>query len=222
MTAGVVTISNLNWAVLLLYLVPVAALLLKFAVSIANVLRISRSAESTLDLIDLKRLAQLQNQQGISRPVTLKYGAEALSPLSFGLLQPTIILPHQAKTWHRDVIDDVLIHELSHIKRLDWLTMSVAYVIASVIWINPLAWFALRKLSEEAENSCDGTVLILMQDEASYVETLLSIANEIKQNDNPRIFAQMMLGETTLSMRITEYWRIIWHVPPLTDYLQFL
>ncbi len=199
------SVDSIPWmsgAVVLLYLLPVMALLLKLTTSIANVFRINRTAEPALDLADLNRLVQLQGQQRIARPVALKYSGQVISPLSFGLFKPTIILPEQARCWDRNITDDVLIHELSHIKRLDWLTMFVSYVIASVLWISPLSWLALRKLNEEAENSCDGTVLRLKEEETSYAETLLSIAHDMKGDSAPEMFAQLMLDNNTLSMRI--------------------
>ncbi|HJN94839.1 MAG TPA: M56 family metallopeptidase, partial [Gammaproteobacteria bacterium] len=182
------SVDSIPWmsgAVVLLYLLPVMALLLKLTTSIANVFRINRTAEPALDLADLNRLVQLQGQQRIARPVALKYSGQVISPLSFGLFKPTIILPEQARCWDRNITDDVLFHELSHIKRLDWLTMFVSYVIASVLWISPLSWLALRKLNEEAENSCDGTVLRLKEEETSYAETLLSIAHDMKGDSAP-------------------------------------
>ena len=136
------SVDSIPWmsgAVVLLYLLPVMALLLKLTTSIANVFRINRTAEPALDLADLNRLVQLQGQQRIARPVALKYSGQVISPLSFGLFKPTIILPEQARCWDRNITDDVLFHELSHIKRLDWLTMFVSYVIASVLWISPLS-----------------------------------------------------------------------------------
>ncbi|MDP6415246.1 MAG: M56 family metallopeptidase, partial [Gammaproteobacteria bacterium] len=122
-SASVDSMPWMSGSVALFYLLPVLAFLLKLISSIANVFRINRAAEPALDLADLNRLVQLRGQQRISRPVALKYSAQTISPLSFGLFKPAIILPEQARCWDRNITDDVLIHELSHIKRLDWLTM---------------------------------------------------------------------------------------------------
>ena len=111
---------------------------------------------------------------------------------------------------------DVLLHELCHIKRLDWLTTLSAYVIASVFWFNPLVWLAVKRLREESENSCDTAVLNSGRSDTDYAESLLAVAtsciharrnnrsicnNLSTSNINPLL--QTMLDQNTLKIRIS-------------------
>ena len=193
---------NWTWMAVTIYLIPASFFLLRLLVSIVKAIRFTASSEVASESWQVEQMMQWQVRLGISRSVQLRYSSAIISPLSIGSIRPTIILPMQAKSWNADFLDDVLIHELSHIKRLDWITMLLAHIVAYVIWINPLAWLVLRRLDEEAENSCDSAVLRIKGKETQYAETLFKIARDIKQTSNSPVFAQTMLGKTSLSSRI--------------------
>jgi TonB family protein len=101
---------------------------------------------------------------------------------------------------------DVMLHELGHIKRLDWLTMMLARFVATFYWFNPLVWYAIKRLNEEAENSCDMAVLHAGRSETGYAESLLSVAQGCIQSSQSRqrwqLPVQMMLDRNTLKSRI--------------------
>jgi TonB family protein len=120
------------------------------------------------------------------------------------------MLPVQALEWNESTLTDVLLHELCHIKRLDWLTTLSAYVIASVFWFNPLVWLAVKRLREESENSCDTAVINSGRSDTDYAESLLGVAtsciharrnNLSTRNNNPLL--QTMLDQNTLKIRIS-------------------
>ncbi|MEQ8956169.1 MAG: TonB family protein, partial [Gammaproteobacteria bacterium] len=77
-----------------------------------------------------------------------------------------------------------------------------AYLVTSLFWLNPLLWIALRKLDEEAENSCDSSVLRHGQSETNYAEHLLGIARTMQRVPHKPLLAQMMLGKSILPKRI--------------------
>jgi len=193
-----------SW-LLLLYLVPTAWLLLRMLVSWVQLRRISQGSGRVSCPSTKRLLSELRTQLGISRNITLRSG-HIDSPLSFGLLKPCIILPAQSRHWSSSVMTDVLLHELSHIKRLDWLTMLLAWFIAAFYWINPLVWFAIKRLDDEAENSCDAAVLHAGRSDTDYAESLLSVAqaciHSAQLTHGAKLPAQMMLDRNTLKARI--------------------
>lgn len=189
-----------------IYFIPVTLLLLKIGLAGLSIFRIGREAKvdsSSGIASDLsKRLQKFTKLLNITRSVELKFSATISSPLSYGLFRPKVLFPTQALHWEPSVLDDILVHELSHIKRLDWLSMLFVYLVASFFWINPLVWIAKRKLNEEAENSCDSAVLLHGQTETVYAENLLNIAKRIRQESAPPLLAQMMLDNSLLPIRI--------------------
>lgn len=196
---------NISW-LMLLYLIPTTWLFTKMVVALFRLQRIRQRSELVADSSTDALLAELKSCVGVSRPIVLSRSHHIDSPMSFGLFKPQIILPPQSQTWSTSVMTDVLLHELSHIKRLDWITMMLAWFVASIYWINPLMWFAIRHLHEEAENSCDTAVLHAGRSETEYAESLLSVAQACIHRAQPirvvKLSAQMMLDRNTLKTRI--------------------
>ena len=78
---------------------------------------------------------------------------------TWGALRPKVFLPRHAGGWPEDRIRAVLMHELAHIKRLDWPVQILAELARVVYWFNPLYWLACRSLRSESEHACDDVVL---------------------------------------------------------------
>ncbi len=202
--AGSSTFSYLwLWAV---YFVPVIWLLAKMGVAIDHLRRIQQRSGPVTNQTTRVLLSDLRTQLGIKRSVELRSSHQIDSPMSFGLLQPHIILPAQSRHWSPSMMTDVLLHELNHIKRLDWITMMLARFVATLYWINPLVWFAVKRLNDEAENSCDTAVLHAGRNDTDYAGSLLSVAQACIHTPNLTrggdIPAQMMLGRSNLKTRI--------------------
>jgi len=201
------TAGNLrgNW-LLVLYAVPGVFLLVRMIAATLRLRAITRQSLPVTEPETQILLKTLKQKSGISRQVTLRVSQQIDSPLSFGLVRPHIILPVASAHWARPVTTDALLHELSHIRRLDWFTMLSAWVIASVYWINPLVWIALKRLDNEAENSCDTAVLHAGRSDTEYAESLMSVARAcIHSNRKARqrkLMAQKMLDRNTLNTRI--------------------
>jgi TonB family protein len=207
-----------NWSAVIvaLYLIPASVLFGRLLFAMRSVRALKRSSECVDNKQLLTHLAALKSQLNISRNISLLICNRIESPVSFGLLKPQIMLPVQALEWNESTMTDVLLHELCHIKRLDWLTTLSAYVIASVFWFNPLVWLAVKRLREESENSCDTAVLNSGRSDTDYAESLLAVAtsciharrnnrsicnNLSTSNINPLL--QTMLDQNTLKIRIS-------------------
>ena len=96
---------------------------------------------------------------GVRRGVAVFASARCGIPFTFGHLQPRIVLPAAAGSWTRTRLRAVLLHELAHIRRGDWLLSSVARGICAVLWFLPFAWLAFSRMQREEEKSCDRSVL---------------------------------------------------------------
>ncbi len=79
--------------------------------------------------------------------------------MTCGAWHPVLLLPDAAENWPLERRRVVLLHELAHIKRLDWLTQTLAYIAGSLHWFNPLVWLAARRMRVEREQACDDLVL---------------------------------------------------------------
>ena len=184
--------------------VLLASRLLIAAVRLASIVR---QSQLPADSRTVTQLSELKDRLQIKRPVVLRVNDSLDSPVSFGLLRPTILLPGVSSKWSDSVVTDVLLHELCHIKRLDWLTALLSYLTTCAFWINPLAWVAAKRLHESSENSCDAAVLRAGRMNTDYAESLLGVATGcIHARRSRRIssmLVQTMHDRHTLKQRIS-------------------
>ncbi|HDZ09782.1 M56 family metallopeptidase [Pseudohongiella sp.] len=201
------TFMQAGTVLLVAYLLPLSLLLGRLIVALYKSRQLFQMADPNIDAVTLKLLQKLKPALGVSRRVQVRISAAIDSPVSFGLLRPVILLPLQARDWNESIMTDVLLHELSHIKRLDWLTTLLAYLVASLYWINPLVWLALRHLRDQSEHSCDSAVLAAGRCDTDYAESLLDVATRCRharhrqRTSDPLM--QPMLDHNSLTIRIS-------------------
>ena len=97
-------------------------------------------------------------------------------PMALGLLRPTVFLPEGVED--RGRLEDILRHELTHLRRRDLLYKWCAAVVTSLHWFNPLMPVFRREMARRCELSCDEAAAWKLSPEARrrYGETLLSLA----------------------------------------------
>jgi len=187
---------------LLTYSAVSIVLLMRLALAGTKLAALSQRAKDIKTESLLLRLSVWSNELGIRRTVRLQTSNDISSPISFGLLHPRIIVPEQALLWDSATFDDVLIHELSHIKRLDWPTMLFCQIVTGLVWFNPLVWMARKQVLLAAEETCDRAVLLQGSDGVRYAEDLLRLAKTNPQHQQTVLLAQAMFENSMLSNRI--------------------
>jgi beta-lactamase regulating signal transducer with metallopeptidase domain len=150
--------------------------LLLLVTGLARVRWLVRQAEAVETGPLHEQLTTLALQLGVRRIPRLYLASEPPLLITYGVLQPRIILPAQARAWSRERLSVVLLHELSHVARADWLGQLLGQAFRAVWWFNPFAWMAVRRLREESERACDEEVLRRGTPAADYATHLLDIA----------------------------------------------
>ena len=92
------------------------------------------------------------------RKITVKVSDKVTSPLTYGIVNPVIILPKDLPA-DSEEMRFALAHELVHIRRFDVLMKLVFTAAACVHWFNPLAWAMFALANQNIELSCDEAVL---------------------------------------------------------------
>ncbi len=124
-------------------------------------------------------LLRLRDELGISRTVQLRSCDRPISPMTWGLWRPVILLPRDCASWTDECRRAVLLHELAHIQRHDWLSQMLAQTACVVYWFHPLVWFANRQVRKESDRAADDVVLTTGMPATTYAEQLLLIAQQI-------------------------------------------
>jgi beta-lactamase regulating signal transducer with metallopeptidase domain len=106
------------------------------------------------------------------------------SPLTIGFVKPVILVP-LASINHLTVpqLEAVLLHELAHIKRYDYILNIFISIIETILFFNPFTQLISKSIKQERENSCDDWVLQFNYNPSMYAEALLQIAYLSKQEN---------------------------------------
>jgi TonB family protein len=100
--------------------------------------------------------------------------------MTWGFFRPVVFLPSEARQWEPGLRESVLKHELAHCERNDCWWLLLARVIASVFWFQPLAWWAVYRISAECERAADDAVLRTGVSAGEYANWLITIAREMR------------------------------------------
>jgi hypothetical protein len=148
-------------------------------------------------------LEQLCREMGITVPVTLLEGDPDTMPRTWGL-RPKVLLPSAAREWSDDKLRAVLVHELAHVKRHDWLLQVVAQAAEALYWFNPLVWYAARRMRIERERACDDQVLLHGSRASDYATHLLDIARSMRAGPFTPAAGLAVARKSQLSTRLLD------------------
>ena len=173
-----------NWRhlVLLLWGTGVALFLLRVAVANVVFARRIRRGTGVDDAGVLALLCACQRRMSVRCPVGLVETDAVNGPALWGLVRPTLLLPHgMLRTLSRDDLRFVFLHELAHLKRWDITLDWGLALLHAVHWFNPAVWFALARLRAERELSRDAMVLEASEEreEHGYGQTILKLFESI-------------------------------------------
>ena len=83
----------------------------------------------------------------------------ATSPATFGWIRPTVLLPDLCLQLDRSELEDILRHELHHVRRWDSLWNGLAVACRALLFFHPAGWYAVRKMQFDRELACDLAVV---------------------------------------------------------------
>lgn len=101
-------------------------------------------------------ISQRAQQLGIGRTVELKNSTRVSSVCVLGHLKPVILLPIGLLTaLSPEQVEAVLLHELAHIKRHDYLANTLQSWIRLFYFFNPAVLWISTRIDIEREHACD-------------------------------------------------------------------
>ncbi len=104
------------------------------------------------------------------------YCSEGLvSPFVLGFFRPKIYLPSNIA---QDEKQYILLHEQTHIKRLDYVIKPLFFAALCLHWFNPLVWVSFFLFDRDMELSCDEAVIKKLGSDIKkdYSSSLLTLA----------------------------------------------
>ncbi len=114
----------------------------------------------------------------------VRFGLSKLvdAPCMMGYFKPVILLPFTLSTYlSAEEIEIIILHELAHIKRNDYLINLAQQAMSVLLFFNPFAQLINRTINQERENSCDDIVIEATQKPLVYAHALLKLEQTRQQ-----------------------------------------
>lgn len=124
----------------------------------------------------VRLVARWAGELGIRRHVRLLESRLVQAPMIVGHLKPVIFIPlGLINQLPPDEIEAVLLHELAHIRRHDYLVNLMQQLAECVLFFNPGLLWVSSLLREERENCCDDIAIAQTGDGVRLVRALVRI-----------------------------------------------
>ena len=180
----------------------VVLLILRLAFGLAGAVKMTAEGAALGDGIWRSLLERFQPLLSLKRRIRIKSHPEVLVPLTWGWRKPVILMPDGVDAWRTEERSSVLLHELSHIKRADFLVTLFVRISLAVFWFNPLCWIVHRELRKEQEIACDELVLRAGIRPSVYAASLLSFRRAAGFRWNPSAALLGMVGNSSFQQRL--------------------
>ncbi len=165
------------------YILGVLLMLLRLTLSIRHLYLIRYKHIRLPDGDMMEHLDLLAEQMGLGK-VKMFYSTYLHTPVMMGFIKPVILLPVAVMSQlSTDQLEAILLHELAHIKRHDYLVNILQTFIETVLFFNPIIWIISSSIRRERENCCDDLVLAHTNEPLHYAHAL-SLLEAGKQAQN--------------------------------------
>lgn len=121
-------------------------------------------------------IERLRTLLRIPRTVQLLESCLAEVPVVIGHIRPVILVPLGLLSGlPAGQVEAILLHELAHIHRCDYLVNIVQGSLESLFFYNPAVWWISHVIRTERENCCDDVVVAINGDAREYACALTTI-----------------------------------------------
>jgi beta-lactamase regulating signal transducer with metallopeptidase domain len=165
-----------------LYLLILAILLVHYSYQYLYSRRLTREGLVKVPAEFRVFVASTSRLMGIRPAVKAWLSTRVDVPVTLGFLKPVILLPAaMLSQLSIQQVEAILVHELAHIRRRDYLLNLGVTFLGLVFFFNPFTRLLIRQLQKEREHCCDDEVLQFRYDPHAYVSALLSLARQHRQ-----------------------------------------
>lgn len=162
----------LPWMVVV-WLCGILLFTLRFWISWKAVYRMTQAPLEKLSAEWLHRFEQLSRTAGVRGLIRIGESAAVTVPTVVGWSKPLILLPLGVLTglpaWQ---VEAILLHELAHIWRHDYLVNLLQTVCETLFFYHPAVWSMSRRIRLERELACDDLVVEWCRNPIGYAEAL--------------------------------------------------
>lgn len=172
-------INKVQWLTYIgaLYLIVLALYVVNFLVQWMKLLQVKTAANYETNHVLIAWMETKIQAIGDSRKVHLGFTNHLEGPVTFGWMEPIILLPfamlNQLST---EEIKFILLHEIAHIIRRDFIIHIIVEIAQMILCFNPFSYYFSKIIQVEREKACDGWVVENTQAPLPYTKALYQLA----------------------------------------------
>lgn len=186
----------------LLYGAVLLTQLSRLAFALLASLRLKRRASRPQNSPMAARFATLLAIMRVRRAVSFAFSDQIDAPVAIGYWKPSILLPKALATQlDMSETEQVLAHELAHIRRYDDWSIAIQKLIQAVFVFHPLVHLIARRLDLDREISCDDYVISSHQPR-SYAACLTKIAELVEFGPPMTLTLPLLARKSHLAARV--------------------
>ena len=171
---------NLMWAI------GVGVFALKFVYGLLAIKRLKSSSIAVTGAHHKKLDSIIQSLQ-MKKEIILAESKKIAVPVVVGFFKPMIIFPFgMLNSLSIDEVEAIMLHEISHIKRNDYLINVCVHIVEIIFYFHPAIWWISAKIRAEREYACDDIALSMDIQPLDYVKTLYKL-EQTKQTNIPAL-----------------------------------
>ncbi|RZV40319.1 MAG: hypothetical protein EX271_10130, partial [Acidimicrobiales bacterium] len=129
------------------------------------------------------RFATLARKCNVSNRTTAFISEHVSSPITFGFFKPIVLFPSWFFTgMDAEQCEAVILHELAHIRRHDYLTNILQILIKTVFFYHPAVQYISKGIDADREHSCDDYAVVVTQNPECLARALGTIRINAARN----------------------------------------
>ena len=122
------------------------------------------------------RFRTLVLNTGVSEKVNLFISDHVSGPLTIGFLKPVVLVPAGfLMGLPRDQVEAILLHELAHIRRYDYLVNLMQTAVKTVLFFHPAIHYISKKVDIDREQACDDLAVAQSRNPQALVRGLAAL-----------------------------------------------
>ena len=170
----------------LLYLAGLSLMLFRLSAGISQVYSLRKKGLSQPVFWLGNMLGEVKKKLNFSGTVRLMVSVKIRVPVVIGFIKPLILIPAAALTELSPAqFETILLHELAHIRRNDYLVNILQTVVETLLFFNPFTWLLSALIRTEREYCCDDEVIAHTPEPIFYATAIAALA--IAQTDRPAL-----------------------------------
>jgi beta-lactamase regulating signal transducer with metallopeptidase domain len=126
--------------------------------------------------IDQQRFDHLAHRLPIARTIRFLESSWIDVPATVGWIKPVVLLPRgTVESLARQQLDALIVHELAHIRRTDYLVNLVQSVLEILTFCHPASWWISAKVRAYREHCCDDEAVAAIGSKRLYLDALATV-----------------------------------------------